>query len=63
MKLILELFKFKQPHLNKEDTQMHYVGMDAHISTLDFAVINDAGRLVKATKVNTSVNNLMQFIR
>ncbi len=42
---------------------MHYIGMDAHISTLDFAVINDAGRLVKATKVTTSVNNLIQFIR
>jgi transposase len=42
---------------------MHYIGMDAHISTLDFAVINDAGRLVKATKVNTSVGNFMQFVR
>lgn len=42
---------------------MHYIGMDAHISSLDFAVINDAGRLVKATKVTTSVNNLMHFIR
>lgn len=42
---------------------MHYIGMDAHISTLDFAVINDAGRLVKATKVTTGVNNFMQFVR
>ena len=42
---------------------MHYIGMDAHISSLDFAVINDAGRLVKATHVTTSVNNLMQFVR
>ena len=42
---------------------MHYIGMDAHISSLDFAVINDAGRLVKATKVTTSVNNLMDFVR
>jgi hypothetical protein len=23
---------------------MHYIGMDTHISNLDFAVINDAGR-------------------
>ena len=42
---------------------MHYIGMDAHISSLDFAVINDAGRLVKATKVTTGVNNLMDFVR
>lgn len=42
---------------------MHYIGMDAHISSLDFAVINDAGRLVKATQVTTSVNNLVQFIQ
>ncbi len=42
---------------------MHYIGMDAHISTLDFAVINDAGRLVKSSSVATSVNNLMEFVR
>lgn len=24
---------------------MHYIGMDCHITTLDFAVVNDAGRL------------------
>jgi hypothetical protein len=23
---------------------MHYIGMDCHISNLDFAVVNDAGR-------------------
>jgi hypothetical protein len=42
---------------------MHYIGMDRHISNLDFAVVNDAGRLVKATSVSTSVNNFMQFVR
>jgi transposase len=52
-----------QIKLSKEDTQMHYIGMDAHISSLDFAVINDAGRLVKSTKVTTSVNNFMDFVR
>jgi len=30
---------------------MHYIGMDCHITTLDFAVVNDAGRLVKANRV------------
>jgi hypothetical protein len=42
---------------------MHYIGMDTHISTLDFAVVNDAGRLTKATSVPTSVKNLMEFVR
>ena len=42
---------------------MHYIGMDAHITTLDFAVVNEAGRLVKATKVATSVNGFMEFVR
>lgn len=42
---------------------MHYIGMDAHISSLDFAVINDTGRLVKAEKVTTGVNNFMDFVR
>jgi transposase len=50
-------------YLNKEDTPMHYIGMDAHISSLDFAVINDAGRVVKAARVNTGVNNFMSFVR
>src|SRR4030042_267391 len=32
---------------------MHYIGMDCHITTLDFAVVNEAGRLVKADTVAT----------
>ena len=42
---------------------MQYVGMDTHISNLDFAVVNDAGRLTKATSVATSVKNFMEFVR
>ena len=42
---------------------MHYIGMDCHITTLDFAVVNDAGRLVKANSVATSVNNFMGFVK
>jgi transposase len=42
---------------------MHYVGMDCHISTLDFAVINEAGRLVKAHSVATSVNGFVTFVK
>jgi hypothetical protein len=42
---------------------MHYIGMDCHINTLDFAVVNEAGRLVKAHSVATSVNGFMEFVK
>ena len=42
---------------------MNYIGMDCHISTLDFAVVNDAGRLVKAGSVATSVNRFIEFVK
>ena len=42
---------------------MHYVGMDCHITTLEFAVVDEAGRLVKADRVATSVNGFMGFVR
>ena len=42
---------------------MHYIGMDCHITTLDFAVVNEAGRLVKASSVATSVNGFMEFVK
>ena len=42
---------------------MNYIGMDCHISTLDFAVVNETGRLVKASSVATSVNNFMEFVK
>jgi transposase len=50
-------------NLREEDTQMHYIGMDTHISTLDFAVVNDTGHLIKNASVPTSVKNLMEFVR
>ena len=34
---------------------MHYIGMDCHISTLDFAVVNETGRLVKAKSVGGTI--------
>jgi hypothetical protein len=40
---------------------MHYVGMDCHITTLGFAVVNDAGRPVKSCKVNTRAKNLLHW--
>ena len=42
---------------------MHYIGMDCHITSLDFAMVNDAGRLIKANRVSTSVNNLIGFVK
>ena len=42
---------------------MHYVGMDTHITTLDFAVVDEGGRLVKAHSVATSVNGFIGFVK
>ena len=42
---------------------MNYIGMDGHITTLEFAVVNEVGRLVKADRVPTSVNGFMAFVR
>ncbi len=42
---------------------MYYIGMDCHITTLDFAVVNEAGRLVKSNSVDTSVKGFMEFVK
>ena len=42
---------------------MNYIGMDCHITNLDFAVINEAGRLIKAKSVATGVRNFMEFVK
>ncbi len=42
---------------------MNYIGMDCHITTLDFAVVNESGRLIKANSVATSVNGFMEFVK
>jgi hypothetical protein len=42
---------------------MNHIGMDSHITTLDFAVINEAGRLIKAKSVATSVNGFIGFVK
>jgi transposase len=42
---------------------MNYIGMDCHISNADFAVVNEAGRLVKAGSVVTNVNNFIEFVK
>jgi transposase len=42
---------------------MNHIGMDSHITTLEFAVVNEAGQVVKADRVATSVNGFMEFVR
>jgi transposase len=42
---------------------MHYIGIDCHITTLEFAVVDETGRLVKAERVDTSKKNLITFIK
>lgn len=42
---------------------MNYIGMDNHITTLDFKVVNDKGKVIKAQKVGTSASNFVDFVR
>ena len=42
---------------------MHYIGMDSHITTIDFAVVNEKGNLVKEQRVPTSAKNLITFVK
>ncbi|MBI2830925.1 MAG: hypothetical protein HYX79_01550 [Chloroflexi bacterium] len=42
---------------------MNYIGTDSHISTLDFKVINETGKVKKAQKVVTSANNFLEFVK
>jgi hypothetical protein len=37
--------------------------MDCHIFTPDFAVINEAGRLVKSHSIAISGNGFMEFVK
>lgn len=42
---------------------MNYIGMDCHISTLDFAVVNETGKLTRAKNVVTGVKTFMEFVK
>ena len=42
---------------------MNYIGTDIHLGTLDFKVVNEAGKLVKSERVATSATNFLKFIR
>ena len=42
---------------------MHCVRMDCHITTLDFAVVNEAGQLIKTKSVATGVHSFIEFVK
>jgi len=42
---------------------MNYIGVDCHISSLDFAVVNEKGTVTKRAKVNTGVKEFMEFVK
>ena len=42
---------------------MNYIGVDCHISSLDFAVVNEKGTTTKRQRVNTGVKELIGFIK
>ena len=42
---------------------MNYIGVDCHISTLEFALVNERGTITKKAKVNTGVKEFMAFVK
>lgn len=42
---------------------MNYIGVDCHISSLDFAVINERGTVTQKAKVSTGVKEFMTFVK
>jgi hypothetical protein len=42
---------------------MNYIGMDTHISTLAFKVVNEAGKLKMASEVQTGALNFLEFVK
>ncbi len=42
---------------------MNYIGVDCHISTLDFAVVTKTGKVKSKARVKTSVKEFMEFIK
>jgi hypothetical protein len=42
---------------------MNYIGVDCHISILDFAVVTKTGRVKNKARVKTSVKEFMEFIK
>jgi transposase len=47
----------------KGDTKMNYIGVDCHITSLDFAVVNEKGHTTRRARVETSVKEFMKFVK
>jgi len=46
----------------KGGARMNSIGVDRHISSLDFAVFNEKGTTTKRAKVNTGAKEFMEFV-
>lgn len=42
---------------------MNYIGVDCHITSLDFAVVNEKGHTTRRAKVETSIKEFMKFVK
>ena len=42
---------------------MNYIGIDCHITSLEFAVVNETGRVVETGSVATSAGNLIEYLK
>ena len=42
---------------------MNYIGIDCHIATMDFAVVNEVGIVSKKGKVKTGEREFMEFVK
>lgn len=42
---------------------MYYIGMDCHIASLEFAVVNEKGTVVKRGRISTSESGMIGFIQ
>ena len=42
---------------------MNYIGMDTHITTLEFAVVNERGMITRETRIPTGAKTMIEFIR
>ena len=42
---------------------MNYIGVDCHITSLDFAVVNEKGHTTRKAKVETSVKEFVKFVK
>jgi len=42
---------------------MNYIGADVHISTIDFAVVGETGRVAKRHRIETSERGMVEFVK